>query len=133
MAFGDIGDVHVRAVQSDRGHDLIQQLTRLADERLPFPILVKPRPFPDEHHLRVRITDADHKFYPRIAERTKMTIPDRLHTQLFKLLQIRRRCRHPGARLARISSQNARNRFPPIHRFPIILPKMVPKILNERR
>ena len=51
----DIGNEHVLTLEVDRGEDLVQQLPRLADERLSLLILVRAGRLADAHEVGVGI------------------------------------------------------------------------------
>src|SRR5206468_2188542 len=55
----DVGDVDVRARQTDAGEQRIEQLSRLADERDALLVLVEPRGLADEEEICIRAADAE--------------------------------------------------------------------------
>src|SRR5207302_11450427 len=55
----DIRDEHVGARQPDAGEQLVEQLSRLSDERQALLVLVEAGRLADEHQLRARVAGAE--------------------------------------------------------------------------
>lgn len=83
------------AFKTDRFQDLVQQLTRPADERLPLCIFVRPGSFADEHEISVRVSHSEHKFCSRGSQRAFLTCTN-CFVQLIEILQ-------PGPRFTGVS------------------------------
>ena len=77
-----VGDEHLLALQADLPQQLVEQLSRLPDERESQTVLVGAGGLTDEHQLRVRIPRAEHNGRPRLVQRAANTharlLPDRL-------------------------------------------------------
>ena len=58
-ALDHVRDVHVRTGHADPAEELVEELPRLADERIALLVLVEARRLADEHQLRVRVADAE--------------------------------------------------------------------------
>ena len=60
-ALQHVGDVDVVALQPRVREQLVEQLSRGADERLALQVLVLARRLADEHHASVRVAHAEHE------------------------------------------------------------------------
>ena len=58
-ALQDVGDEDVGALQPDAAEQLVEQLSRLADEGDPLLVLVEAGRLADEHQLGVRVSGAE--------------------------------------------------------------------------
>ena len=63
-AFDHVANVHVFAPHPASFDDFVEQLTRLADERLALPIFVGTRHFADEHQPSIGVADAEDGLRP---------------------------------------------------------------------
>src|SRR5690606_17883666 len=68
--FEDVGDVNGLPRDPDLGEQLVQQVSRPADERLALEILVPPRRLADEHQSRVGPSHTEHDVGPSLCEPT---------------------------------------------------------------
>ena len=68
-ALEHVGDVDVlAALESDRGEHVVEQLPRLADERVAEPVLLCARRLADQHPLRVLIAHAEYGLRARLVQ-----------------------------------------------------------------
>ena len=67
-ALHDVSDVHLFAAQSHGGNHIVEQLARLADERLSRAVLVGARRLAEEEDARLRVAHAEHRLRPRRRE-----------------------------------------------------------------
>jgi hypothetical protein len=58
------------ALEADPCQQLVEQLARLADERLALLVLVEARRFAHEHQVGIRIADAEDDLRPALCEPT---------------------------------------------------------------
>ena len=58
-ALDHVRDVHVLAGHADSGEELVEELPRLADERVALLVLVEAGRLADEHQLGLRVADAE--------------------------------------------------------------------------
>ncbi len=58
-ALDHVRDVHVLAGHADPAQELVEELARLADERVALLVLVEAGRLADEHQLGVRVPDAE--------------------------------------------------------------------------
>src|SRR3990172_9709730 len=92
-ALDHIGDINVLALHSHSlGDDVGQKLPGPADERLSLQIFIAPRPFTDEHQLRLGMAHAEDDIGSARAKLAALAIADR-RAQLCEILGLKRRRR----------------------------------------
>ncbi len=67
-ALQDVRHIDLVALEADPGEQLVEELPRLADERLALLILVVAGRLADEHQVGVRITDAEDDLRPALGQ-----------------------------------------------------------------
>ena len=71
-----VRDVHVLTAQPDARQQPVEQLSRLADERVSLLVLVESRRLADEHQICVRVADAEHDLCPALRQPASGTAGD---------------------------------------------------------
>ena len=77
-ALQDVRDVNFVTLEIHSEKDLIQKLSRRADERLPLQIFIAARRFPDQHELRLWISHTEHERGARCTQRTALAFTERI-------------------------------------------------------
>jgi hypothetical protein len=101
-ALEDVRDVDLGALKTDAGEELVEQLSRLADERVALLVLVEARRLADEHQVGVRVAGAEHDLRSPLREAAARASRDLFGERCERgCVGHRRECRPVGGRTPR--------------------------------